>query len=107
MAAACKHSAKNLCYVEELAWGGMNSWSDLDGDWAKDSREPCGPCVLVAASFFGGRVVAVGDEGFLSNVLVDNADNWKLGANIITWLAEDEGNNHRILFDLLTMNWKI
>jgi hypothetical protein len=77
----------------------MNSWSDLDGDWAKDPREPRGPCVLVAASFFRGRVVAVGDEGFLSNVLVDEADNWKLGANIITWLTEYKDNNQRILFD--------
>ena len=99
VAAACKHSAKNLCYVEELAWGGMNSWSDLDGDWAKDSREPRGSCVLVAASFLGGRVVAVGDEGFLSNVLVDEADNWKLSANIIAWLTEYEESDYRILFD--------
>jgi len=97
--ASCKHRFKRFYHFKELAWGDENSWSDIDGDWIQDQEEKLSPCVLVAISFFKGRVIAVGDEGFLSNVLIDEADNLKLGTNIINWLAQACGNNYRVLFD--------
>jgi len=97
--ASCKRQFKRFYHFKELAWGDENSWSDIDGDWIQDPEEKLSPCVLVAISFFKGRVIAVGDEGFLSNVLIDEADNLKLGINIINWLAQARGNNYRILFD--------
>ncbi len=99
MAAACGFPAKNFYLAKELAWGGVNSWSDVDGDWAKDSGEKTSPCVMVAVNYFLGRVIAVGDEGFLSNVLINESENGELGLRIIDWLAGAEMSSHRVLFD--------
>ncbi|MBS7614475.1 hypothetical protein KEJ18_01900 [Candidatus Bathyarchaeota archaeon] len=91
MVEACwKHPAKDHCNVEKLAWGDDNSWADLDNNGNMGAGETLRPCVLVSISFFEGEVVAAGDEGFLSNVLIDEADNYKLWKNIINWLVKDE-----------------
>jgi len=97
--ASCTGSVRRWYSFRELAWGDMNSWADVDGNWVKDEQEIISPCILVSVTFGRGRVICIGDEGFLSNVLVNEADNLRLGLNIIAWLAEAEGNRHRVLFD--------
>jgi hypothetical protein len=73
-----------------LAWSAPTSFSDLDADRIVAGKEKCGKFITSAYAELGkGRVVCVGDVSVLSNKFINNADNKKLGLNVIKWLIHE------------------
>lgn len=72
-----------------LARASEAAWADFNANGLKETDEPAFPFGIIAVNEYGGgKVIVMADDAPFANRFLEEADNRKLGGNIIEWLGE-------------------
>ncbi|MEW6011104.1 protein kinase [Methanobacterium alkalithermotolerans] len=84
-------SSEVLAYSSSDSWGDWLSFTDQGysmPNYKQDLNETSGPLPVISTLNYGkGRVVFFGAAKSLANFWIYRSDNWKLGVNSVSWLA--------------------